>query len=65
MLPAEPYFSNHTLQFRDAGNLLKKFKSFIRWDNALKVIDIGCGPGDITHDFLSSLIQSDAQLVSE
>ena len=63
MLPSETYFSNHTLQFRDVDKLLKKYSRFIKWNSVQKVVDIGCGPGDVTHDLLLPLIPINAELV--
>lgn len=54
----DPSPSNYTqanrIQRRDADQLLEEYSKIIRWRNngTETVLDIGCGPGDITIDFI-------------
>ncbi|XP_065209418.1 juvenile hormone acid O-methyltransferase-like isoform X2 [Planococcus citri] len=64
MFQAQTYLSNHSLQVRDADEVLQKFKSEIKWKRGQKAIDIGCGPGDVTHDYLLPILPNDAELLA-
>ncbi|XP_065209484.1 juvenile hormone acid O-methyltransferase-like isoform X2 [Planococcus citri] len=64
MFKADEYHSNHSLQVRDTSTLLQKFKSQIKWSSGQKIIDVGCGPGDVTYEYLLPLIPDDAELLA-
>jgi len=63
MFSAKTYFSNHSVQVQGVERLLQKFTPKMKWTNQHKIIDIGCGPGDVTHNFLLPLIPTDGELV--
>ncbi|XP_065209414.1 juvenile hormone acid O-methyltransferase-like isoform X2 [Planococcus citri] len=64
MFKAEKYYSYHSLQVRDVITVLQQFKSQIKWTSGQKIIDIGCGPGDVTYELLLPLIPDDAELLA-
>ncbi|XP_055693979.1 juvenile hormone acid O-methyltransferase-like [Lutzomyia longipalpis] len=51
-------------QRRDAANFLSEFQPLLNWRNGESFVDIGCGPGDVTHDIIMPLLPRDfTQLV--
>ncbi|XP_065206423.1 juvenile hormone acid O-methyltransferase-like [Planococcus citri] len=64
MFHAKKYHAYHAVQARDVDMLLQEFKSKIKWSSKQKIIDIGCGPGDTTCNYLLPLIPRDAELLA-
>lgn len=54
-----------TLGWRDAHTQESRFAAFCRWGdlNGLKVLDLGCGYGDLKYFFLMSVLMSSSILV--
>lgn len=57
------YQSNHTMQERDASLVLQQFQPKIKWKSAKNILDIGCGPGDFTVNYLLPLASRQAEVV--
>lgn len=62
---AELYLKYNTFQKKSATNLLKEFSNRLSWVENETVLDIGCGPGDVSTQVLLPQLPKDvSQLVS-
>ncbi|XP_061394070.1 juvenile hormone acid O-methyltransferase-like [Musca vetustissima] len=54
----ELYHKSHSSVKKDAGQLLRKFASKLQWrpDGGDSVLEIGCGPGDVSMDYVYPLM---------
>lgn len=52
------------MQDRDADMALQKYKPKMKWNSKQKILDIGCGPGDLTYNYLLPLIPSNGEMVN-
>nr|BAU79434.1 juvenile hormone acid O-methyltransferase [Planococcus kraunhiae] len=60
---AQTYYSYHGMQDRDADIALQKYKPKMKWNSKHKILDIGCGPGDLTYNYLLPLIPSNGEML--
>ncbi|XP_015115624.1 juvenile hormone acid O-methyltransferase isoform X2 [Diachasma alloeum] len=58
----EEYAASNGLQYRDVNNLIKEFPEDFR-EMQGRVIDVGCGPGNITKDLLLPNVGKDAMVI--
>uniref|UniRef100_A0A0P4VMX5 Putative farnesoic acid o-methyltransferase n=1 Tax=Rhodnius neglectus TaxID=72488 RepID=A0A0P4VMX5_9HEMI len=63
MIDPELYTSVNELQKRDARNALERVKDELPWNNGEKILDVGCGPGDLTTSLLKHYLPHDATIV--
>ncbi|XP_061397335.1 juvenile hormone acid O-methyltransferase-like [Musca vetustissima] len=56
----ELYYKSHKAAKQDAGQLLTNFATKLQWraEGGDTVIDIGCGPGDVSMDYIFPLMPS-------
>uniref|UniRef100_A0A069DR98 Putative farnesoic acid o-methyltransferase n=1 Tax=Panstrongylus megistus TaxID=65343 RepID=A0A069DR98_9HEMI len=59
----ELYTSANYLQKRDARTVLERMKDELPWNNGENILDVGCGPGDITTSLLIHYLPQDANIV--
>jgi juvenile hormone-III synthase len=52
MNEAQLYKKSNALQRRDAKKVLEEFGHLIQWNGDDSVLDVGCGSGDVTVDFV-------------
>lgn len=57
------YINANTLQKKDAIDFLEERFGTLKWTTGERVLDIGCGPGDVTVDILFPLLPKDTTLV--
>jgi len=61
----EIYVRENGMQRRDASDILSTFLEKMIWKQDEVVLDIGCGPGDVTSDILYPFLKNKIkQLVS-
>lgn len=61
----ELYVEDNGLQRRDATDILNKFIGKMIWEPNEIILDLGCGPGDVTFEILYSFLKNKIiQLVS-
>lgn len=53
------YRNANNLQRKDAQDVLNQLGFLIKWKGKPSVLDIGCGPGDVTIDFVLSRMPED------
>lgn len=61
------YSESHELQRTDAQYVLETYFRFIKWDNEInsKILDIGCGDGDVTlHLLLPKIPRNFKELIA-
>ncbi|XP_014283772.1 juvenile hormone acid O-methyltransferase [Halyomorpha halys] len=58
------YICSNSLQKKDATDLLKERIGFLEWTTGERILDIGCGPGDVTSTVLFPLLPKDTTLVA-
>ncbi|KAK5642990.1 hypothetical protein RI129_009157 [Pyrocoelia pectoralis] len=64
MSRAEMYVNTTDLPKKVASEILPIFKNLIKWKEGCKILDVGCGPGDVTHDILlPNLPQSTSEII--
>lgn len=63
MKEADLYAASNSMQKRDTSQVLYEFSSRLRYGENEKVLDIGCGPGDVTTEMILPLLPKDATLV--
>uniref|UniRef100_A0A023F7P1 Putative farnesoic acid o-methyltransferase n=1 Tax=Triatoma infestans TaxID=30076 RepID=A0A023F7P1_TRIIF len=63
MIDPELYTSVDYLQKRDARTVLERMKDELPWDNGENILDVGCGPGDVTTSLLKHYLPQDANIV--
>lgn len=51
------YNNENSMQRRDAGDVLTHFLSKMFWKPNEIVLDVGCGPGDVTYEILYPFLQ--------
>lgn len=51
------------MQDRDVNLVLQKYKQKMKWCNRHRILDIGCGPGDLSVNYLLPLIPKNGQMV--
>lgn len=49
---AECFIKNNRPAEREAKSAVEKLLSFVQWKKHCKVLDVGCGTGNVTHDVL-------------
>jgi len=54
----ELYVEDNGLQRRDATDLLNKFIGKMTWKPNEIILDVGCGPGDVTFEILFNLLKN-------
>lgn len=60
----ELYTNVNALQKRDAQEVLEEVKDLLPWSIGENVLDVGCGPGDLTTSLLTSYLANDYRVVS-
>jgi juvenile hormone acid methyltransferase len=59
------YISNNYYQQKEANDVIRKFVEKMTWKTDEVVLDLGCGPGDVSSNILYPLIKNKIkQLVS-
>lgn len=61
---AELYAIYNSMQRRSTEAVLAELSPMFRWADNERVLDIGCGPGDVTAQVLLPLLPPSASLVS-
>jgi juvenile hormone acid methyltransferase len=54
---AQDYINGNQFQRNDNQEILEEFRYKMKWRETETVLDIGCGPGDVTNDLLSPVIK--------
>ena len=54
----ERYIRNNGIQQRDARDILAAYIEKMVWKSDEIVLDIGCGPGDVTSDILNPFLKN-------
>ncbi|KAF6208554.1 hypothetical protein GE061_017012 [Apolygus lucorum] len=57
------YVRFNGMQAKGAEESMEEFSSYFKWGKAEKILDVGCGPGDVTSNILRSYIPDDAKLI--
>ncbi|XP_014294728.1 juvenile hormone acid O-methyltransferase isoform X2 [Halyomorpha halys] len=57
------YVSANTITAKDTFEILEARRRYLRWTEGERVLDIGCGPGDVTNDVLLPFLPRDSTLV--
>nr|QAB35587.1 juvenile hormone acid O-methyltransferase [Cyrtorhinus lividipennis] len=57
------YVKQNALQKRDVGLVLQDVIHRLQWDQEERILDVGCGPGDITTSVLSNYLPEDVSIV--
>lgn len=52
------------MQDRDATRAIRRYTPKMKWYDRHKVLDIGCGPGDLTVNYLLPFIPKNGQMVN-
>jgi juvenile hormone acid methyltransferase len=60
---AELYASCHDLQTRDATKVLSEYINAMSWKTGDRVLDLGCGPGNVTSQVLMPRLPADFGLL--
>lgn len=63
MKEADLYAASNSMQKRDTSQVLSEFSGRLRYAENENVLDIGCGPGDVTAEMILPLLPKDATLV--
>ena len=63
MNDAKLYASCHELQARDATEVLSDYINRMIWKTGDRVLDLGCGPGNVTTQVLMPLLPADFGLL--
>lgn len=53
----ELYIKNNSLQYRDASTITSTYFKKMMWKPNETILDIGCGPGDVTSNILHQLLK--------
>uniref|UniRef100_A0A1B6D8D7 Methyltransferase domain-containing protein n=1 Tax=Clastoptera arizonana TaxID=38151 RepID=A0A1B6D8D7_9HEMI len=59
----EIYLQFNTMQKRDSTEILKEYSKFFHWTENEAVLDVGCGPGDVTTELLLPLLSDTSHLI--
>lgn len=64
---AELYVQSNHLQYKEAKNFLHlcSSKGYMSFKDRERVLDIGCGPGDVTNRLLLPLLAPDSKVVKK
>lgn len=54
----ELYVKGNDMQRRGAKDILSKYIEKMIWTTDETILDIGCGPGDVTNDILQPLLKN-------
>ncbi|CAH1394267.1 unnamed protein product [Nezara viridula] len=57
------YASNNTVTGKDTHEVLKEHSPYFRWTAGERVLDIGCGPGDVTANVVLPFLPKDCSMV--
>lgn len=57
----EKYIKENGMQRRDINNILNKCIKQMIWKPNEVILDIGCGPGDVTSDILFPFLKNKIQ----
>nr|UKF18817.1 juvenile hormone acid O-methyltransferase [Sogatella furcifera] len=63
MNSAELYENRNGSQFNDSANVLNQLKSKLQWEDNETIMDVGCGPGNVTAKLLQAIVPNDAKIV--
>lgn len=63
MKKADLYEASNSMQKQDTSEVLSEFCSRLYYGSNEKVLDVGCGPGDVTAGMILPMLPSDATLV--
>ena len=55
------YSKGNHFQRKDTRDILQDYQSAFHWDANQYIHDIGCGPGDVTHDILLPFVKKHTQ----
>jgi juvenile hormone acid methyltransferase len=64
MNKADIYMRNNPMQMKDSRDVIQEFKDSLNWGRGEIVLDIGCGPGNVTENILKPVLPEDAKIVS-
>lgn len=59
----DEYSNNNTVTGKDTYDVLEAHSQYFRWNKGEKVLDIGCGPGDVTANIVLPFLPEDCTLV--
>lgn len=61
MYHPEKYIKVNDMQRNDVNDILNKFIKEMTWESNEIILDVGCGPGDVTQDIIFPLIKNNIQ----
>ncbi|KAB0791015.1 hypothetical protein PPYR_02815 [Photinus pyralis] len=57
------YINHSSPAQREARYIIGRFAELVQWKNNCRALDVGCGPGNVTHDVLLPILPKSAELV--
>lgn len=63
MNDVERYIKYSSPAQREAKYIIGRFARLVQWKSNCNVLDVGCGPGNVTHDVLLPILPKSAELV--
>lgn len=64
MSTSKRYVENVLVSQRDGKYFMEKIKEVIAWKENCDILEIGCGPGTVTHDFILPALPKSASLTA-
>lgn len=65
LIHSEAYAQYNLMQIRDSTTIMKEYANVLNWTDYENVLDVGCGPGDVTVNLILPLMSSKSQLVKK
>ncbi|XP_031348452.1 juvenile hormone acid O-methyltransferase-like, partial [Photinus pyralis] len=63
MYRAELFQKSSVIAQRDAQEVMDRVREMVKWKENCNVLDIGCGTGNVTHDFLLPILPKSTKVV--
>nr|WLK26394.1 juvenile hormone acid O-methyltransferase [Eurygaster integriceps] len=60
----EEYVKCNGMQTKDAKEMLADYENYFKWTEGERVMDVGCGPGDVTLKILCPFLPKDCTVVA-
>ncbi|XP_031357845.1 juvenile hormone acid O-methyltransferase-like [Photinus pyralis] len=64
MSKSERYIKNVLLSHKDGKYFIDKIRTLITWEEGCRILDVGCGPGNVTSDFLLPILPKSGTIIA-